>query len=415
MADTSISQVTQNQVGFAPEVAPYAQNLLGTAAGVAYTYQKDDQGNVMKDDKGLPIISGFQPYQQYQGERVAQFSPLQQQSFAGAQNMQPSYQLQGATGLAGLAGQQALGTQYNPLNYRSQSITGGGMGGYGGRGFGGDRTVGGFGGDRNVGFDDQSGDIGVGYAGMGGMGGMGGPQNTLQQYMSPYMQNVVQRQQQDASRQSAMANQAQQAQAARAGAFGGSGDYLMRGQAAGNLARQKGDIFATGMQNAYGQALQQFNTEQQARQQAAQLNEQSRQYGAGLGLQGLQTALSGANTLGTLGQNQYTQNMGINQLQNTYGNQQQQQMNTILGNQYQDFLNQQNQPYKQLGFMSDIIRGAPLSQMGSSIYTAPPSTAQNVASLGLGAAGFAKLGSLFAEGGHVKSNGLGGLALNKLV
>ena len=378
MADTSISQVTQNQVGFAPEVAPYAQNLLGTAAGVAYTYQKDPSGNVMKDDKGLPIISGFQPYQQYQGERVAQFSPLQRQSFEGAQNMQPAYQLQGATGLAGLAGQQALNTQYNPLNFQSQSIAGGG-----------------------------GGDIGVGYG-----DGAGGSQNPLQQYMSPYMQNVVQRQQQDASRQAAIAGQAQQAQAARSGAFGGSGDYLMRAQAAGNLARQKGDIQATGLQNAYSQALQQFNTEQQARQQAAQLGEQSRQYGAGLGLQGLQTAMTGANTLNTIGQNQYSQGMDINKLQNTYGGQQQQQMNTILGNQYQDFLNAQNQPYKQLGFMSDIIRGAPLSQQGSTVYTAPPSTAQTVASLGLGAAGISKL---FAKGGHVRSSGLGGLALNKLV
>lgn len=383
MADTNISQVTQNQVGFAPEVAPYAQNLLGTAAGVAYQYKKDDAGNVMYDENKLPIISGFQPYQQYQGERVAQFSPLQRQSFEGAQNMQPAYQLQGATGLAGLAGQQALNTQYNPLNFQPQSITGGSM------------NVGGSGGD-----------IGVGY------GGMGGPQNTLQQYMSPYMQNVVQRQQQDAARQSAIAGQAQQAQAARMGAFGGSGDYLMRGQAARDLARQKGDIMSSGLQNAYSQALQQFNTEQQARQQAAQLGEQSRQYGAGLGLQGLQTALSGANTLNTIGQNQYSQGMDINKLQNTYGGQQQQQMNTILGNQYQDFLNQQNQPYKQLGFMSDIIRGAPLSQMGSTIYSAPPSTAQTVASLGLGAAGISKL---FAKGGKVKSSGLGGLALNKLV
>ena len=395
--DTNISQVTQNQVGFAPEVAPYAQNLLGTAAGVAYQYKKDDAGNTIVDQNkfledgktpnpnyGMPTITGFQPYQQYQGERVAQFSPLQRQSFEGAQNMQPASQLQGASGLAGLAGQQALGTQYNPLNFQSQSITGGNM------------NVGGSGGD-----------IGVGYG-----GGMGGQQNPLQQYMSPYMQNVVQRQQQDASRQSAIAGQAQQAQAARMGAFGGSGDYLMRGQMARDLARQKGDIQATGLQNAYGQALQQFNTEQQSRQQAAQLGEQSRQYGAGLGLQGLQTALTGANALTNIGQNQYTQGMGINQLQNQYGTQQQGQMNTILGNQYQDFLNQQNQPYKQLGFMSDIIRGAPLSQQGSTVYTAPPSTAQTVASLGLGAAGISKL---FAKGGHVKSSGLGGLALNKLV
>jgi hypothetical protein len=385
MADTNqnISQVTQNQVGFAPEVAPYAQNLLGTAAGVAYTYQKDASGNVMKDDKGLPIISGFQPYQQYQGERVAQFSPLQRQSFEGAQNMQPSYQLQGATGLAGLAGQQALNTQYNSLNFQPQSITGSNM------------NVGGSGGD-----------IGVGY------GGSGGLQNNLQQYMSPYMQNVVQRQQQDAARQSAIAGQAQQAQAARMGAFGGSGDYLMRGQAARDLARQKGDIMSSGLQSAYGQALAQFNQEQQARQQAAQLNEQSRQYGAGLGLQGLQTAMTGANTLNTIGQNQFAQGMDVNKLQNTYGGQQQQQMNTILGNQYQDFLNAQNQPYKQLGFMSDIIRGSQLSPMGSTIYSQPPSAVQNIASLGLGAAGISKL---FAKGGAVKSGGLGALALNKLV
>ena len=396
MASQTIQQTTQNQVGFAPEVAPYAQNLLGTAAGVAYTYKKNAAGDTIIDQNkfladgttpnpnyGMPEITGFQPYQQYQGERVAQFSPLQRQSFEGAQNMQPAYQLQGATGLAGLAGQQALGTQYNPLNFQPQSITGGSM---------------------NVG--DPGGDIGVGY------GGMGGAQNTLQQYMSPYMQNVVQRQQQDASRQSAIAGQAQQAQAARMGAFGGSGDYLMRGQMARDLARQKGDIQATGLQNAYSQALSQFNQEQQQRQQAAQLGEQSRQYGAGLGLQGLQTALSGANTLGTIGQNQYTQNMGINQLQNQYGGQQQQQMNTILGNQYQDFLNKQNQPYKQLGFMSDIIRGAPLSQMGSTIYSTPPSAVQNIASLGLGAAGLSKL---FARGGKVKSGGIGALALNKLV
>lgn len=324
MADPT--QIVQNQVGFAPELAPYAQTLLGQAQ--AFTN---------------PNI----PYEAYTGERVAQFTPLQQQSFAGAQNMQPSYQLEGASGIAGLAGQQALNTQYNPSNYQTGSAT---------------------------------------------------DQNTLNQYMSPYVQQVIQRQQNDAARQAAIAGQSQQAQAARAGAFGGSGDYLMRAQAAGNLARQKGDIMATGMQNAYNQALQQFNTEQQQRQAANQLNEQSRQYGAGLGLQGLQTALSSANTLNTIGQNQFAQNMDINKLQNTYGGQQQQQMNTILGNQYQDYLNQMNQPYKQMGFMSDILRGAPLSQMGSTMYGGQPSTAAQVAGVGLTAKGL----GLFKKGGAVQ-------------
>jgi hypothetical protein len=86
----------------------------------------------------------------------------------------------------------------------------------------------------------------------------------------------------------------------------------------------------------------------------------------------------------------------------------------MLNNQYQDFQSYQNYPYKQLGFMSDMLRGLPLTQQSSSIYQAPPSTAQNVASLGLGAAGISKL---MANGGVAMSNGggLGALALNNLV
>jgi hypothetical protein len=201
-------------------------------------------------------------------------------------------------------------------------------------------------------------------------------------YMSPYMKNVVERQQQDAIRQSAIAGQAQQAQAARSGAFGGSGDYLMRGQAAGNLNRQLGDIFAQGQQNAYTQGMGQFNQEQGATQAAAQLNAQQGQFGAGLGLQGLQTALSGANTLGQLGGMQYQQNMGINAAQNQYGLQQQAQTQNILNNQYQDYLNAQNYPFKQLGFMSDILRGLPLTQQSANVYAPPPSAVSQIAGLG---------------------------------
>jgi hypothetical protein len=199
----------------------------------------------------------------------------------------------------------------------------------------------------------------------------------------------------------------------------------MRGHAAGNLARQKGDIQATGLQNAYQQAMGQFNQEQGQRQSAAQLNAQQGQFGAGLGLQGLQTGLQAAQGLGQLGTQQYQQNMGINALQNQYGLQQQAQVQQDLNNKYQDFTNAQNYPYKQLGFMSDILRGAPLTQTGSSVYQAPPSTAQTVASLGLGAAGVSKLwgganGGVaqgMAEGGMAYANGggIGALALNHLV
>jgi hypothetical protein len=328
------TSVQQNTVGFAPEIAPYAQSVLGQAQALTDT--------------------STNPYMQYQGERTAQFSPLQQMSYDNATLMQSQPQLQDATAMAGMAGLGALNTQYSfrPANFNA---------------------------------------------------------DIAQSMMNPYMQNVVERQQQDAQRQSDIARQAQGAQAARSGAFGGSGDYLMRGQMAGNLARQKGDIQAQGLNTAYNQAQQQYNTQNQ-------LNAQQQQFGAGLGLQGLQTALTGANALGALGGQQYQQNMGINALQNQYGLQQQAQMQKDIDTKYQDFLNYQNYPYKQLGFMSDIIRGAPLTQTGSALYQAAPSTAQNIMSLGLGAAGIAKVAGM-ANGGVAMSNGggLGALAMNNLV
>lgn len=337
-AAAPMDTVYQHQIPrFAPEIAPYAQTLLGQAAALTDTKMN--------------------PYMQYQGERLAQFSPLQNQSYENMALMQSQPQLQDATALAGQAGLGALNTQYtfDPSNFN--------------KAFSAATTR------------DAQGNV---------------TGNTM---MNPYMQNVVERQQQDAQRQADIARQSQQAQAARSGAFGGSGDYLMRGQAAGNLARQKGDIQAQGLNTAYNQAMQQYNTQNQQ-------NAQQQQYGAGLGLQGLQMANQSAQNLGTLGGLQYQQNMGINQMQNQYGLQQQGQVQQDLTNKYQDFLNQQNYPYKQMGFMSDMIRGLPLAQQSTqSMYpqAAPPSVMGQVAGLGMGAYGLSQMGAKFAEGGEVKT------------
>jgi hypothetical protein len=252
-----------------------------------------------------------------------------------------------------------------------------------------------------------------------------------QGFMSPYMQGVVDVQQREAQRQADIAATARGQKYARAGAFGGARQAIENAEAQRNLATQMGGIQAQGLQNAYQQAQQQFNAEQAARlqaqlanqqagmqaqqlgeqsrqfgygnlmqqaglgaqygQAAAQLGEQSRQYGAGLGLQGLQAALQSAGQLGQLGQTQFGQNLALNQLQAQYGQQQQQRMQDILGAQYQDFLNYQNYPYKQLGFMSDIIRGVPLTQTGSALYQQAPSAISQVAGLGTAALGASKL------------------------
>jgi len=327
MAEPQISQITQSQTTIPDYARPYVEDLLGQAQAVTDINQN--------------------PYMQYMGDRVAQFSPLQQQAYENAGLMQTAPQLQDATALAGMAGLGALNTQYTfkPSSFTSKD------------------------------FDAIS---------------------------NPYMQSVVERQQADAQRQADIARQAQGAQAARAGAFGGSGDYLMRAQAAGNLARQKGDIQAQGLNNAYNQAMQQYNTQYQQ-------NAQQQQFGAGLGLQGLQTANTAAGNLANIGNTQYQQNMGINQMQNQYGGQQQQQIQNVLNNQYQDYLNYQNYPYKQLGFMSDMLRGLPLTQQSGTVYQTPPSMVQQVAGLGL----TAKALGAFAKGGSVNERpaGLADLAI----
>jgi len=324
MADTPTS-VTQYQTGFAPELAPYGQQLLSNTASLT---------NVNTN-----------PYQQYQGDQVAQFTPLQQQSYQNAATMQTAPQLQDASALAGMAGLGALNTQYTfqPSNFTAANA---------------------------------------------------------QAMMNPYTDVM------DAAtrRNAAIAQQQQQAQAAQHGAFGGSGDYLMRAQNNANLQSQ----LAQNQYNAFQNAQTQYNTQNQ-------LNAQQQQFGANLGMQGLQTANQAASNLGTLGNQQYNQNVGLIGLQNQLGGQQQQQVQNVLNNQYQNYLNAQNYPYQQLNFMSNILRGLPMSQQSASVYQAPPSTLSQVAGLGLTAAGLGAFKA--AKGGQIeekKSHGLADLALAKM-
>ena len=322
MAEPSLQQIQQTQVTIPDYAKPYVEELLGNAQGLTDINQN--------------------PYMQYMRDRQAQFTPLQQQSFENAGLMQTAPQLGDATAMAGMAGLGALNTQYtfNPADFN--------------KAFSAATTR------------DAQGNV---------------TGNTM---MNPYMQNVVERQQADARRQSEIAGQAQQAQAARSGAFGGSGDFLMRGQARGNLARQLGDIQAQGLNTAYNQAMGQYNAQNQ-------LNAQQQQFGAGLGLQGLQTAMSGAKSLADIGQTQYGQNLGLLDVQNRFGTQQQGQIQNQLNTEYQDFLNAQNYPYKQLGFMSDMLRGLPLTQQSSAMYGQAPSAVSQIAGLGGAALTGAKL------------------------
>jgi hypothetical protein len=297
-------QVVQYQTGFAPQIAPYAETLLGTAQqAVSTPYQSYAD---WAKSKGLS------------GDQVAAFTDLQKQAFAGVGGLnQDPNSVAAAQGLQNLSGRQ----------------------------FG---------------------------------------QAQADQYMSPYIQSVIQAQQRDAARQSAIQGTQQQAQATQAGAFGGARDAIMRAERERNLALQQGDIQAAGLQNAYTNAQNQFNAD------------------TSRGLQGYAA-------LGSQGQNLYGQTTGNLNLQNALGTQQQQQTQNLLNVGTQNYAAEQNYPYKQIGFMSDIVRGLPTSQQGSTVYQAPPSALTQVA--GLGIAG--KAAGLFKRGGRVRA-GLADLAISRM-
>ena len=316
------TNVQQINYGFAPETAPYAQQLLGQAQALTDVNQN--------------------PFQQYQGETVAQFTPLQQTAFTNAQNMQTAPQLQDASAMAGMAGLGGLNTQYTfqPSNFTAANA---------------------------------------------------------QSLMNPYLQASLAPQLAIQQQLQGAAQQTQNAQATQAGAFGGSRAGVQA--AATNLNNQLANqnLIGQGYYNAFNNAQNQYNTQNQ-------LNAQQQQFGAGLGMQGLNLANSAATNLANIGNTQYGQNVGIIGLQNQLGTQQQQQVQNIDNQQYQNFLNYQNYPYQQLNFMQNMIRGLPMTNQTAAVYQSPGSMLGQVAGLGIGAAA-----ALKAEGGSVSSYKDGGV------
>jgi hypothetical protein len=215
--------------------------------------------------------------------------------------------------------------------------------------------------------------------------------------MNPYQQGVTDIAKREAIRQDDIARQGRSAAAVKSGAFGGSRQAIEEAEAARNLNTKLSDLQTQGGQQAYNQAMQALG-------------------------QGTQYGLQGAATAGTIGQNLFQQGLGINALQAGYGSTQQQQTQGILDKAYQDYLTQQQYPYQQLSYMSDLLRGpaSGMTSVSGSSYTPGASTGQQLLGLGataLGAAGqtggfgnlFSGIGTLFsAEGGQVKSYAEGG-------
>lgn len=234
------------------------------------------------------------------------------------------------------------------------------------------------------------------YGNVSNVNQMGGPQqytgSQVDQYMSPYMQNVVDVQKQAAQRDAQMKLVGANLGSARQGTYGGARNALMQSEADRNLQTQMGTIQATGSQNAFQNAQQQFNTAQQQQQAANQLNvdvqkaNQAKDLARAQGLGQVGSFYNQAgSTLGALGTAQEAAGMDIVKAQGAYGDLQRNVQQNQLDAQYNDLMSRLNQPLTNIDTMNNLIRGTPLSQTGqaSTTTTPPPSFASQLAGMGL--------------------------------
>ena len=167
---------------------------------------------------------------------------------------------------------------------------------------------------------------------------------TAQDFMSPYINAALEPQMAEAQRQAEILRVQNAGRLGKAGAFGGSRQAIMESEGQRNLTRNLADIYGTGMQTAYTQGMNQFNTEQDRTRQA---QEMTNRYGFDV-----------AKSLQDAGATQ----RGIEQEGITAD--------------IAQFTEERDYPYKQIQYAQSLLQGLPISTQD--YQYAEPSTLSNV-------------------------------------
>ena len=182
---------------------------------------------------------------------------------------------------------------------------------------------------------------------------------TVQSYMTPSLEAVLEPQRREATRQADIARQQMQGRMAQAGAYGGSRQAIMEAEAQRNLQTLLGDITGKGYAGAYDAARAQRAADIQA------------------GLQGLGQQTASTQALTQVGAQQ--QAAGIQNLlqQLTAGQQQRGIEQEGLTAAYNQFLREEAYPQQRLEFQRNMLAGLPLA--AASFYQPAPSAFQSAA------------------------------------
>ena len=422
-APSQPTSTTQNVNTIPAYLKPYVDTYMKAAAKQTYTF--DENGKV----------TGLQPYQPYStdtGDYLAPFSPMQQQAQAGAAGLQTPWQFGPASNMVATAGEGQLGTVDPSYQY-----------GAAGAEFGQNAALIGNEGGLNYGSlaagmgQDAAAQALQGYTAQKRYTQTATDPNSIQAYMSPYMKNVVAQQERELNRTYDISATEQGSNAAKAGAFGGSREAIMAAENQRNRNMALAKLQAEGSQNAFqnAQAQQQFGATLgiqglQAGTGAMQAGVQ----GVGTGIQGVNTALQGqqqgqqgmqaglaginaaqagysgvgaaGTALGQLGAAELGAQTDIINEQQRLGAEQQALQQRAYDQAVLDYANAQKYPMQQLSDMSSLVRGTPMTNSTTTQYAASPSTASQVGGfLATGAGAALANGVNIKEGGIIRDKG----------
>ena len=393
-ADLPLGAFQAEQVGLTTRIKLHGGgggNTETTSTGTTTTSNLPEYAQPYFEElMGRTQAASITPYQQYGGDRVAQFEPAQKTAQQNILGMQTPSDLGAArTGMQDVAA-GAKSASYAPgtfvPGYAASPIT-------------------------------------QGYQ----AGTMAAPEFTsaqAQKYMSPYQQQVIDVEKREATRQGKIAQQGISAQASKAGAFGGARHGVMSAEQQRNLQQQLGDIQTKGQQQSYDRAAAQFGADRAAQMEATGKTQGFKQAEAGLGMTAQQQTEAGKQAQAQMGMTAQKETEGSRQfrakfqqqardqqlkasaaqqdlgkaqqsldaarynMQNAVGAEQKKLAQQNLDKAFNDFANKRDYSRQQLAFYNTMLRGmpTPVQQEVRQIQPAP-STLGQIGGLGIGALG----------------------------
>lgn len=268
------------------------------------------------------------PYTPYQGQLSAGAAPLQQQAFGGIAGLSVPTDMSGAGAAVGDIASRAGQMSFDPSTFTSGT------------------------------FDTQA----------------------QQQYMNPFLQGALNPQLDEARRQAEMSRVGQAGRLSRAGAFGGSRQAIMESELDRNLQQNLANITGTGYRDAYDRAMQAFQTDASRGLQAQQSGEQSRQFGAGFGLDALSRELQARQAQSQMGDAALGAERNIFADQLSAGATQRGIESEGIAADVGQFEFERDYPYRQVQYMQSLLQGLPVGAQ-SAQYIEPSGLSS---ALGLG-------------------------------